>query len=101
MSAASPSSPPPFEGRRFGSGPTGPAPPPPWGPRTDHGRRGPSGQITTIGDALHAGLPLREAQIIDRLLPGLHDEVLDVNMVQRITDSGRRFKFAVTVVVGN
>ena len=26
---------------------------------------------------------------------------LDVNMVQRMTDSGRRFKFAVTVVVGN
>jgi small subunit ribosomal protein S5 len=101
VSAASPTSPPPFEGRRFGSGPTGPAPPPPWVPRTELGRRVHSGQITTIGDALHAGLPLREAQIIDRLLPGLHDEVLDVNMVQRMTDSGRRFKFAVTVVVGN
>jgi small subunit ribosomal protein S5 len=51
--------------------------------------------------ALRSGLPLREAQIVDALLPGLHDEVLDVNMVQRMTDSGRRFKFAVTVVVGN
>jgi small subunit ribosomal protein S5 len=101
MSAATPSSPPPFEGRRFGSGPTGPAPPPPWVPRTELGRRVHAGQITSIGDALHAGLPLREAQIVDRLLPGLHDEVLDVNMVQRMTDSGRRFKFAVTVVVGN
>jgi small subunit ribosomal protein S5 len=101
MSAAAPSSPPPFEGRRFGSGPTGPAPPPPWIPKTELGRKVHSGQITSIGDALHAGLPLREAQIVDRLLPGLHDEVLDVNMVQRMTDSGRRFKFAVTVVVGN
>jgi small subunit ribosomal protein S5 len=101
VSAASPSSPPPFEGRRFGSGPTGPAPPPPWVPKTELGRKVHSGQITSIADALHAGLPLREAQIIDRLLPGLHDEVLDVNMVQRMTDSGRRFKFAVTVVVGN
>ncbi|MGI0067955.1 MAG: 30S ribosomal protein S5, partial [Thermoplasmata archaeon] len=50
---------------------------------------------------LATGLPLREPQIVDKLLPGLHDEVLDVNMVQRMTDSGRRFKFAVTVVVGN
>ncbi|MFZ3355288.1 MAG: 30S ribosomal protein S5, partial [Thermoplasmata archaeon] len=54
-----------------------------------------------MADALHSGLPLREAQIVDQLLPNLHDEVLDVNMVQRMTDSGRRFKFAVTVVVGN
>jgi small subunit ribosomal protein S5 len=54
-----------------------------------------------MSGALRSGLPLREAQIVDALLPGLHDEVLDVNMVQRMTDSGRRFKFAVTVVVGN
>jgi small subunit ribosomal protein S5 len=54
-----------------------------------------------MSQALRTGLPLREPQIVDALLPGLHDEVLDVNMVQRMTDSGRRFKFAVTVVVGN
>ncbi len=54
-----------------------------------------------MSQALRSGLPLRESPIVDALLPGLHDEVLDVNMVQRMTDSGRRFKFAVTVVVGN
>ncbi len=84
---------------RPGSGP-GPAPPP-WVPRTELGRRVHSGEITTMSQALRSGLPLREAAIVDALLPGLHDEVLDVNMVQRMTDSGRRFKFAVTVVVGN
>jgi small subunit ribosomal protein S5 len=84
------------------SGPGGPgAPPPPWVPRTELGRKVHSGEITTMSGALRSGLPLREAQIVDALLPGLHDEVLDVNMVQRMTDSGRRFKFAVTVVVGN
>jgi small subunit ribosomal protein S5 len=91
----------PGPGSRFGGGPGGPPPPPPWVPKTELGRRVHSGGITTMGDALHSGLPLREAQIVDALLPGLHDEVLDVNMVQRMTDSGRRFKFAVTVVVGN
>ena len=86
---------------RPGYGPPTPAPAPPWVPKTELGRRVASGEITTMSQALAAGLPLREPQIVDKLLPGLHDEVLDVNMVQRMTDSGRRFKFAVTVVVGN
>jgi small subunit ribosomal protein S5 len=84
-------------------GPGGPAaaPAPPWVPKTELGKRVAADEITTMGQALATGLPLREPQIVDKLLPGLHDEVLDVNMVQRMTDSGRRFKFAVTVVVGN
>jgi small subunit ribosomal protein S5 len=79
----------------------GPAPPPPWVPKTELGRKVRSGEIATMSAAIRSGLPLRESPIVDLLLPGLHDEVLDVNMVQRMTDSGRRFKFAVTVVVGN
>ncbi len=79
---------------------TAPAPPP-WVPKTELGRRVFADEITTMAQALETGLPLREPQIVDKLVPGLHDEVLDVNMVQRMTDSGRRFKFAVTVVVGN
>ncbi len=82
------------------TGPPGP-PTPPWVPRTELGRKVHGGEIASIADALRSGLPLREPQVIDALLPNLHDEVLDVNMVQRMTDSGRRFKFAVTVVVGN
>ncbi len=82
-------------------GPPVPAAPAPWVPKTELGRRVASDEISTMGAALESGLPLREAQIVDKLLPNLHDEVLDVNMVQRMTDSGRRFKFAVTVVVGN
>jgi len=70
-------------------------------PKTELGRRVAADEITTMAAAIESGLPLREPQIVDKLLPGLHDEVLDVNMVQRMTDSGRRFKFAVTVVVGN
>src|SRR5690606_32161109 len=45
--------------------------------------------------------PLREPEIVDILLPELKDEVLDLNMVQRMTDSGRRVRFAVTCAVGN
>jgi small subunit ribosomal protein S5 len=59
------------------------------------------GDIKTMTEALGTRLPLREPEIVDILLPNLEDEVLDVNMVQRMTDSGRRVRFAVTTVVGN
>jgi small subunit ribosomal protein S5 len=97
MSAAMQGPRPPFRG----PGATGAPAPPPWVPKTELGRRVAADEITTMSQALASGLPLREPQIVDKLLPNLHDEVLDVNMVQRMTDSGRRFKFAVTVVVGN
>jgi small subunit ribosomal protein S5 len=71
-----------------------------WIPRTRLGEMIRSGEITTMHEALQTGLPLREPEIVDLLLPNLEDEVLDVNMVQRMTDSGRRVKFSITVVVG-
>ena len=72
-----------------------------WTPKTRLGKLVAEGKITTMSDALRSRLPLREPEIVDILLPELADEVLDVNMVQRMTDSGRRVKFAITVVVGN
>ncbi|MEW5748901.1 MAG: 30S ribosomal protein S5 [Candidatus Thermoplasmatota archaeon] len=72
-----------------------------WTPRTRLGRLVAAGEVTTMSDALRTRLPLREPEIVDILLPELADEVLDVNMVQRMTDSGRRVRFAITVVVGN
>jgi len=72
-----------------------------WTPKTELGRRVKSGQITTMKQALASGLPLREPEIVDILLPGIEDDVIDVNMVQRMTDSGRRVRFRITAVVGN
>ena len=72
-----------------------------WTPKTRLGKLVLSQKITTMKDALDSGLPIRETEIVDILLPGLEDEVLDVNMVQRMTDSGRRVKFVITVAVGN
>ena len=72
-----------------------------WTPKTRLGQMIHNGEITTMHEALKTGLPLREPEIVDLLLPDLEDEVLDVNMVQRMTDSGRRVKFSITVVVGN
>jgi small subunit ribosomal protein S5 len=72
-----------------------------WMPKTRLGIMVKDGDITTMKDALATGLKLREPEIIDILLPELDDEVLDVNMVQRMTDSGRRVRFAIMTVVGN
>lgn len=72
-----------------------------WFPQTRLGKLVKEGQVTTMNEALASGLPIREFQIVDALLPEIRDEVLDINMVQRMTDSGRRVKFRATVIVGN
>lgn len=72
-----------------------------WEPETRLGRMVKAGEISTMNAALTSGLPIREPEIVDILLPEVEDEVIDVKMVQRMTDSGRRIKFVITVVVGN
>src|SRR5437016_5053421 len=66
-----------------------------WAPKTKLGRLVLAGELTTLGDAIRTGLPIREPEIVDVLLPETEDEVLDVNMVQRMTDSGRRVNYAI------
>lgn len=72
-----------------------------WLPKTRLGQMVKKGEINNMSDALNSGLPIREPEIIDILLPEVEDEVIDVKMVQRMTDSGRRIKFVITVAVGN
>ncbi|ERG92758.1 MAG: ribosomal protein archaeal type S5 [Haloquadratum walsbyi J07HQW1] len=72
-----------------------------WTPRTRLGRMVQDGDVTSMEQALNSGLPLKEPELVDQLLPGLDDEVLDINMVQRMTDSGRRVKFRCVVAIGN
>ena len=72
-----------------------------WEPRTRLGAAVMAGKIITYEAALASGLPIREVEIVDALIPDLEDEVIDVNMVQRRTDSGRRVRFNVMACVGN
>ena len=72
-----------------------------WIPLTGLGKEVAAGQIANLDDVLESGRPIKEPQIVDYFLPDLEDEVLDINMVQRMTDSGRRVKFRCVVVVGN
>ena len=72
-----------------------------WVPLTGLGRMVQAGEIKSIDEILNSGKPIKEPEIVDAFLPDLVDEVLDINMVQRMTDSGRRVKFRAVVVVGN
>ncbi|MEN6378410.1 MAG: 30S ribosomal protein S5 [Methanofastidiosum sp.] len=76
-----------------------------WTPKTKLGRMVANGEITDISQILNKGLRIMEPEIVDVLLPEVTDqnnqEVLNINMVQRMTDSGRKVRFSVMVVIGN
>jgi len=72
-----------------------------WIPKTEVGKKVLAGQITTIDQILDSGKPIMEVEIVDHLLPGLQEEVIDVRRVQRTLDSGRRMRFSVMAAVGD
>ena len=56
---------------------------------------------TDIDEIFEKGLPIMELEIVDALIPDLEEEVMDVNLVQRMHKSGRKVNFRVIVAVGN
>jgi len=58
-------------------------------------------EITSMHQLIKMGIPIRETEIVDLLLPGMQEEVIDVARVQRTTDSGRRMRFRIVAAVGN
>ena len=72
-----------------------------WEPKTKVGNMVKEGTITDINEIFEKGLPIMELEIVDALLPDLEEEVMDVNLVQRMHKSGRQVNFRVIVAVGN
>jgi len=72
-----------------------------WTPRTEIGEKVLKGEIADIGEILQARIPIMEVQIVDKLLPTLQEEVINVRRVQRTLDSGRRMRFSVLAAVGD
>lgn len=72
-----------------------------WGPRTKLGLMVKSGEIADVKEIFKLGLPVMEPEIIDRLLPDMAEEVIDISVVQRMHGSGRRVRFRATVALGN
>ncbi|RLG04047.1 MAG: 30S ribosomal protein S5, partial [Thaumarchaeota archaeon] len=71
-----------------------------WVPRTKVGRMVKEGKITSIAELFANNLKITEVEIVDQLLPGLEQEVLDINLVQKQTAAGERSKFRAIAIVG-
>ncbi|WP_297491013.1 30S ribosomal protein S5 [Thermococcus sp.] len=76
-----------------------------WEPRTKLGKLVKDGQITDIHEIFRKGYQIKEPEIVDILLPETNlrenQEVLDIALTVRMTDSGRRIRFRVLAAVGN
>ena len=63
-----------------------------WTPKTRLGREVMAGRIVTYEMAIASGLPIREVEIIDALLPGLEDDVINVNADIDISGNVNKFE---------
>lgn len=71
-----------------------------WEPKTKLGMLVKERKITSIEEIIKLG-PIMESGIVDALVPGLKEEVIDIAIVQRMHGSGRRVRFRAVVIVGN
>jgi len=72
-----------------------------WVPKTSLGKLVKEGHINSIEEIFLNNYVIREPEIVDVLIPDLRQEVVDVSLVQRQSDSGQQKSFRITVVVGN
>ncbi|MDP7981615.1 MAG: 30S ribosomal protein S5 [Conexivisphaerales archaeon] len=72
-----------------------------WVPRTKVGRAVQEGKLTSLSEIFEAGLRVKEAEIVRKLLPDLKQEVLGIRIVQKQTESGEVTRFSAIVAVGS
>lgn len=72
-----------------------------WVPKTHLGKLVKEGHINSLQEIIFNNYIIREPEIVDMLFPELRQEVVDVTLVQRQSDSGQQKSFRITVVVGN
>ena len=59
------------------------------------------GKITSLKEIFEQGLIIREPEIVKKLLPNASSELVDLGIVQKQTDAGRRTRFRALVAAGN
>jgi small subunit ribosomal protein S5 len=87
-----------------------------WKPKTQIGKAVFEGKITNIDEVLASGKPIKEPEIVDKLVPDLKNELIliggrtgkgggiqriPVRITAKVTKSGRRFSYSIFTVVGN
>ncbi len=72
-----------------------------WVPKTRLGRLVKEGHINSLQEIVENNYTIREPEIADMLYPDLRQEIVDVTVVRRQSDSGQQRSFRISVVVGN
>ena len=72
-----------------------------WVPVTKLGRLVHSDKIRSLEQIYLHLLPIKEHQIMDKLCPGLKDEVMKIMLVQKQNRAGQRTRFKAFIVVGD
>lgn len=76
-----------------------------WIPKTKLGRLVKNGHITTLEEIYTHSIPIKEADIVDKLIKeskgALSDEVMKIISVQKQTKAGQRTRFKAIVVIGD
>lgn len=76
-----------------------------WIPKTKLGRLVKNGHITTLEEIYTHSIPIKEANIVDKLIKdtkgNLSDEVMKIVSVQKQTKAGQRTRFKAIVVIGD
>uniref|UniRef100_A0A915A613 Small ribosomal subunit protein uS5 n=1 Tax=Parascaris univalens TaxID=6257 RepID=A0A915A613_PARUN len=73
----------------------------PWIPVTKLGRLVKEGKVKTVEDIYLHSVSIKEFQIIDHILPHLHEDVLKIMPVQKMTKNGLRTRFKAFVAMGD
>ncbi|KAL7714909.1 Small ribosomal subunit protein uS5 [Entamoeba marina] len=84
----------PRRGQRQGQGDT-------WTPVTKLGRLVKDGKVKSIDQIFEFGLKIKEYQIVDQLLPGMKEEVMTLQSVQKQTAAGQRTRMKAYVAIGD
>ncbi len=72
-----------------------------WTPKTRVGRLVSEGKVKTLDEILKRGVPIQEPEIVDILVPGLKEEIIEVRRVQRQTDAGELTQLRIVAAVGD
>lgn len=72
-----------------------------WIPSTKLGRLVYDGKVTRLEELYVFSIPIKEPQIVDKIIPGIKDELITMFPVQKATSAGQRNRFKAYVVVGD
>lgn len=72
-----------------------------WTPKTLAGRLVKNNEVSSLDKLYDMNLPIIEPEILDALLPGLEEKVVDFSKTTRVTKAGRSFSFRAIVLIGD